>query len=162
MVKPNFKRAKEEAYKTLMLQENFSFPINPKNIKLKEYDIKIISFQEYAQKTNLSINQLTSNGNTNDGYTYIKNNNILIFYNEDIETEGRKTWTISHELGHIVLNHTTQCDKNEAEANFFAAQLLAPQCVLKDLVKNGAKITPLYLSEKFKISKEASEIVLIL
>ena len=157
MVKPNFKRAKEEAYKTLMLQENFSFPINPKNIKLKEYDIKIISFQEYAQKTNLSINQLTSNGNTNDGYTYIKNNNILIFYNEDIETEGRKTWTISHELGHIVLNHTTQCDKNEAEANFFAAQLLAPQCVLKDLVKNGAKITPLYLSEKFKISKEASE-----
>ena len=36
MVKPNFKRAKEEAYKTLMLQENFSFPINPKNIKLKE------------------------------------------------------------------------------------------------------------------------------
>ena len=34
MAKPNFKRAKEEAYKTLMLQENFSFPINPKNIKL--------------------------------------------------------------------------------------------------------------------------------
>ena len=155
MVKPNFKRAKEEAYKTLMLQENFSFPINPKNIKLKEYDVKIISFQEYAQKTNLSINQLTSNGNTNDAY--IRNNNILIFYNEDIETEGRKMWTISHELGHIVLKHTTQCDKNESEANFFASQLLAPQCVLKQLIKNGAKITPTYLSEKFRISKEASE-----
>ena len=136
MVKPNFKRAKEEAYKTLMLQENFSFPINPKNIKLKEYDVKIISFQEYAQKTNLSINQLTSNCNTNDGYTYIRNSNILIFYNEDIETEGRKMWTISHELGHIVLKHTTQCDKNESEANFFASQLLAPQCVLKQLIKN--------------------------
>ena len=38
MAKPNFKKAKEEAYKTLMLQENFSFPINPKNIKLKEYE----------------------------------------------------------------------------------------------------------------------------
>lgn len=157
MAKPNFKRAKEEAYKTLMLQENFSFPINPKNIKLKEYYIKIISFQEYAQKTNLSIDQLTSNGNTNDGYTYIRKNNILIFYNENIETEGRKLWTISHELGHIVLKHSTQSDKNESEANFFASQLLAPQCVLKQLVKNGAKITPTYLSEKFKISKEASE-----
>ena len=157
MAKPNFKRAKEEAYKTLMLQENFSFPINPKNIKLKEYDIKIISFQEYAQKTNLSIDQLTYNGNTNDGYTYIRKNNILIFYNENIETEGRKLWTISHELGHIVLKHSTQSDKNESEANFFASQLLAPQCVLKQLVKNGAKITPTYLSEKFKISKEASE-----
>ncbi len=40
MVKPNFKRAKEEAYKTLMLQENFSFPINPKNIKLKNMILK--------------------------------------------------------------------------------------------------------------------------
>ena len=106
MVKPNFKRAKEEAYKTLMLQEREyqeETGLMPKNIKLKEYDVKIISFQEYAQKTNLSISQLTSNGNTNDGYTYIRNNNILIFYNEDIETEGRKIWTISHELGHIVL-----------------------------------------------------------
>ena len=109
------------------------------------------------KKTKTTINQLTSNGIFYDGYTYIKNNNIFIFYNADIETEGRKTWTISHELGHIVLNHTTQCDKNETEANFFASQLLAPQCVLKQLVKTGANITPLYLSEKFKISKEASE-----
>ena len=124
MDKPNFKRAKEEAYKTLMVQENLSFPVNPKNIKLKEYDIKIISFQEYMKKTKTTINQLTSNGIFYDGYTYIKNNNIFIFYNADIETEGRKTWTISHELGHIVLNHTTQCDKNETEANFFASQLL--------------------------------------
>ena len=106
MDKPNFKKAKEEAYKTLMLQENFSFPINPKKIKLKEYDIKIVSFQEYMKKTKITLEQLTSNGNFNDGFTYIKENNILIFYNEDIESEGRKTWTISHELGHIVLNHT--------------------------------------------------------
>jgi len=35
--------------------------------------------------------------------------------------------------------------------------LLAPQCVLKQLVKNGTKMTTIYLSEKFKISKEASE-----
>jgi len=49
MVKPNFKRAKEEAYKTLMLQENFSFPINPKNIKLKEYDIKIICTKDKSE-----------------------------------------------------------------------------------------------------------------
>ena len=157
MDKPNFKKAKEEAYKTLMLQENFSFPINPKKIKLKEYDIKIVSFQEYMKKTKITLEQLTSNGNFNDGFTYIKENNILIFYNEDIESEGRKTWTISHELGHIVLNHTNQSEKNEAEANFFASQLLVPQCVLKHLVKNGTNITPLYLSEKFKISKEASE-----
>ena len=92
-----------------------------------------------------------------DGYTYFKNDTAFIFYNEDIDTTGRKTWTISHELGHIALNHTVQCCKNEKEANFFASQLLVPQCVLKQLIKNGARITPTYISEKFKISKEASE-----
>lgn len=113
--------------------------------------------QEYSRITGISIEQLTLNGSFNDGYTYFKNNTAYIFYNDDIETEGRKLWTISHEIGHIVLEHTTQCEKNEQEANFFASQILAPQCVLKQLIKNGAKVTSDYLSSKFKISKEASD-----
>ena len=159
MNKPNFKKVKEEAYKTLLLQENFIFPVNPKEIILKEYNIYITSFQDYSKKTNISINDLTSNGTITDGYTYKDKDkkNIIIFYNEDIESEGRKIWTISHELGHIVLNHDIQCEINEQEANFFASQLLAPQCVLREMLKNGVKLTSQYLSHKFKISKEASE-----
>lgn len=157
MDKPDFFFAKIKAYETLIKQDPFSFPINPKKIKLYNYSIVIISLQEYSKITNTSLEQLTSNMAFADGYTYFKNNAAFIFYNEDIDTEGRKIWTIAHELGHIALNHNMQCNKNEREANFFASQLLAPQCVLKQLVKNGARITPTYISEKFKLSKEASE-----
>ncbi|MBQ9315149.1 MAG: ImmA/IrrE family metallo-endopeptidase [Clostridia bacterium] len=156
MNKPNFRKAKIEAYKTLITQDKFSFPINPKSIKIQGQKIKVTSLQEYSQKTGITIEQLTSNGIFSDGYTISKNNINIILYNEDIETEGRKMWTIAHELGHIVLGHTTQCEKNETEANFFAAQLLAPQCVLKHLIKNGAKLTVSYICDKFKLSKEAS------
>jgi len=159
--RPNFKRTKEKAYETLMLQENFSFPINPKTIQLNNCNIQIISMQEYSKKTNQSIDKLTLNGSVNDGYTYRRGNNFFIFYNEDVETEERKTWTISHELGHIALGHATQCDDNEIEANFFASQLLAPQCVLKEILKNGVKLTQQYLTSKFKISNEASSKCLI-
>lgn len=157
MDKPNFYKAKLKAYETLIKQPLFSFPIDPRKLILNSCNFVIISLQEYSQMTNISIEQLTSNGLFNDGYTYFKNNTAYIFYNNDIETEGRKVWTISHEIGHIVLGHTKQCDKNEQEANFFASQILVPQCVLKQLVKNGAKVTSNYLSKKFKISKEASE-----
>ena len=157
MDKPNFYRAKLKAYETLIKQKFFSFPIEPRKLKLDSYNIIVISLQEYSRITGISIEQLTLNGSFNDGYTYFKNNTAYIFYNDDIETEGRKLWTISHEIGHIVLEHTTQCEKNEQEANFFASQILAPQCVLKQLIKNGAKVTSDYLSSKFKISKEASD-----
>lgn len=157
MDKPDFFSAKIKAYETLIKQSPFSFPINPKKIKLSNCNIVIISLQEYSKITNTSLEKLTSNMVFADGYTYFKNNTAYIFYNEDIDTEGRKIWTIAHELGHIALNHTIQCNKNEIEANFFASQLLAPQCVLKQLLKNGAKITSAYISEKFKLSKEASE-----
>lgn len=157
MDKPNFYRAKLKAYEILIKQQSFSFPIDPRKLKLDSYNFVIISLQEYSQITNIPLEELTSNGSFNDGYTYFNNNTAYIFYNNDIETEGRKMWTISHEIGHIVLEHTTQCEKNEQEANFFASQILAPQCVLKQLIKNGAKVTSNYLSSKFKISKEASE-----
>lgn len=157
MIKPDFYNAKLKAYETIIRQKEFSFPINLKNLDLGSYKINVISLQEYSAITNIPLYKLTSNSLFNDGYTYFKNGNAYIFYNDDIETEGRKMWTISHEIGHIVLGHSTQCDKNEKEANFFASQLLAPQCVLKELVKNGAHITPNYLSTKFHLSKEASE-----
>lgn len=157
MNKPNFKKAQEEAYKVLIYQQHFSFPINPLQIKLRDCNVKIISLQEYSKKVNLNLNNLTMNGKFNDGYTYNIGNTFFIFYNDFIDTKERIVWTISHELGHIILKHKTQSNINEVEANFFAAQLLVPQCVLKQLIKNGVNLTPQYISSKFKISYDASK-----
>ena len=78
MDKPNFYRAKLKAYETLIKQKSFSFPIEPRKLKLDSYNIIVISLQEYSRITGISIEQLTLNGAFNDGYTYFKNNTAYI------------------------------------------------------------------------------------
>ena len=81
----------------------------------------------------------------------------IILYNSDIESKGRILWSKAHELGHIVLKHKQQGEKEEIEANTFASQLLLPQCLLKELVKNNLRITTDYIITKFGLSKAAAE-----
>ncbi|MBP2665425.1 MAG: hypothetical protein H6Q76_405, partial [Firmicutes bacterium] len=42
---------------------------------------------------------------SNDGYTMRCFNEYRIIYNEEITTPSRISWTIMHEIGHIVLGH---------------------------------------------------------
>ena len=157
MDKPNFYRAKLKAYETLIKQKSFSFPIDPRKLKLDFYNILIISLQEYSQITNISMEQLTSNSSFNDGYTYFKNNTAYIFYNDDIETEGRKLWTISHEIGHIVLDHTEDSELAEKEVKFFAKYALVPPVLVHKLKLT----TPEEISETFDVSYEAAYYALV-
>ena len=46
---------------------------------------------------------------------------------------ARKSWTIAHEIGHILLEHVDDGRVSEIEANFFAAELLMPEEVLSAL-----------------------------
>ena len=69
---------------------------------------------------------------------------------------NRIRWSIAHEYGHIVLNHKNQSDQNEIEANIFAANLLLPRCILKELLKKRDFIDKKYLQNKFSISGEAA------
>lgn len=70
-----------------------------------------------------------------DGFTYYKNNEFYIFFNND-KIEERINFTIAHEVGHIVLGHhfveNTQVlmyGQNtflEKQANTFAQNILMP------------------------------------
>lgn len=42
-------------------------------------------------------------------------------------------FTLLHEFGHIVLKHNDQSENNEKEANFFAAQCIIPNALLKEI-----------------------------
>lgn len=53
---------------------------------------------------------------------------MYIFYDDTVSPE-RQRFTIAHELGHIIMQHSGAED-NEAEANVFASRLLMPACVL--------------------------------
>lgn len=48
-----------------------------------------------------------------------------IYYN-DQNSHERQRWTIMHEIGHIILDHTEESELAEAEANFFAKYSIAP------------------------------------
>ena len=53
-----------------------------------------------------------------------------IWYN-DLKVEERWRHTIAHEIGHIVLRHGSRTGElQEAEADYFAKQLLAPSCLV--------------------------------
>ncbi len=65
----------------------------------------------------------------------------IIFYDDNVSYND-KIHCICHEIGHIVLHHTTECqmvgyssdvdvdEEQEAEANAFAAEMMAPVCIL--------------------------------
>jgi len=100
---------------------------------------------------------------------------FVIFINQ-ADTENRKAFTVAHELGHIKL-HSKELKKNpelsilyrkplgakdmdpkEQEANFFAASLLVPQKIYKEILhrykdvlsENGSGL----LAKIFGVSQE--------
>lgn len=157
MTKPRYSLARKLASQILMMQEEIIFPIDVVKLKIKDKNITITSYQNYADITNTSIEKLTQNGVFEDAYFIKRGEQYVIFYNDDIKTSGRKIWSIAHELGHIVLQHENQGETEEIEANTFASQLLLPQCVLKKIVHSGRNVDSAYLIKMFGLSKSASD-----
>lgn len=155
----NYNLSIEKAYE-ILIYNNSVFPINIYNLDIPGYKVKIISMQEYSRIMNIKMSDLTQDGEFIEGYTNIDETKqrAVIFYNEEIESEGRKKFTVSHEFGHIVLGHMEHSKKNETEADVFASQLLLPSCILEKLVHSGKEINTDYLNKKFGLSKMAAEI----
>jgi len=62
-----------------------------------------------------------------DGFLYVdENGHEYIYYNDIDRSYERQNWTILHEIGHIVLDHTGHSQHEEDEANFFAKYAIAP------------------------------------
>ena len=86
-----------------------------------------------------------------DGFSFQSDYGWIIFYN-DRKQISRIRFTIAHEIGHILLNHSQESDLAESEANYFARYLLAPP-VLVQLV---AYLGPSLVSDIFLIGMEAT------
>ena len=56
-----------------------------------------------------------------------------IYYNDNIQRNGRVNNTIMHEIGHIVLDHSEESDLAEAEVRFFAKYALVPPPLVRKL-----------------------------
>lgn len=119
-------------------------------------------FQNIIKNENIKYKEVNSkNINFVGAFTKANSNQLYIMVNQNIGNDGRKNFTIAHELGHYFLQHqlTTNsfyCFENEIlednlhqdnienEANYFATCLLMPE----------EKITKAFKSMLYNASKQ--------
>lgn len=101
-----------------------SFPINCEDL-LKHYGYRIFSYKELRDRNpelyNLSL------GYSEDAFR--AGASKIVAYNHN-RPRGRIRFSLMHELGHHVLDHTGASDQNEKEANAFASYILAPRMAI--------------------------------
>lgn len=136
-----------------------SLPISPEDMA-KRLGIKLVSYGTMTEIYEISLYDLYSKSRF--GFSYREDGRFVIAINENSCGERRRRFTIAHEIAHCVLGHLSDsADENtensvekERAADRFAAELLAPICVLRECgVFNSEEISRLC-----GISKAAAEI----
>lgn len=143
------------AYFTLLELDLHEFPIPINKIKCK--DVKISSYQKYAEKTGLSIEEITLEHELDDAFLLkgLRPGLTLILYDKE-KYGARMKHTLWHEIGHIKCDHKKHSEKEEIEAHFFAAQANAPNVLIKTIAQRGYNIDVPFLMECFGLSEEAA------
>lgn len=155
--RPNFKKANMKANEILVASSTINqFPCAVKEIVKEWTDIKCTKFS-VAHKHNVNIEAFGSEAAVIQAFE----GRYIIFYNQDDQIT-RVRFSILHELGHYILGHELRTKdieiygKEEVEANCFAAQILMPEQIIRELQKRCVKITKTFLIDKFKVSEEAA------
>lgn len=141
---PNYRIARELARKLLKSAKITTFPVLIKSVARFVPDLLIDGAE---LQNDLSGMQISYKGKD------------FIRYNKT-HSSTRNRFTLSHEIGHVLLGHTVQgyglfsaTKEQEREANVFAAELLMPlQFMKKALIKYR---TVDDLASAFWVSKEA-------
>ena len=135
----NYKKSRNAAWEILIACRVDALPVDL-NAVLRNLGVRVYAYRRAAEL--LEDTGLAEVAGRVSGLTFYIREQPVILYNE-LETPQRIRFTIGHELGHIVLGHvrpgehTRQNrepqpgdDPMEQAANRFAADLLAPACVL--------------------------------
>lgn len=135
----NYKKSRNAAWKILIACRVDALPVDL-NAVLRHLDVRVYAYSRGQEL--LEAAGLTEAARQVSGFTFFAGAQPVILYN-DTELPQRIRFTVAHELGHIVLGHvrpgeyTRQNrepqpgdDPMEQAANRFAADLLAPACVL--------------------------------
>lgn len=151
---------------------SIKFPLDINDIIKYIPNCKYMSYQQFAEINECSIDDVIQICESKSGCTHydILSNRYLILCNQstaDNNNSGRQRWTCGHEIGHIICNHHTisayeKLSENsllqianpeyESEADYFAATLLSPFPLFKQL-----KIeSPIDIQNTFGLSAEAS------
>lgn len=158
--KPDFKKAYILANDMLVAANCIlTFPFDAAKFVKEQTDLKFYTYKKALEKFGLDCRDLGSDSSV---LTKCGGRNI-VFYNQD-EYDARESFNRLHETGHFLMDHETNIDKNnplyglqEVETNFFAAQMLMPMQLLKEIQKHGYKIDKFFLARNFGVSAAAAE-----
>ena len=156
--KPDFEKSYVAANNILVSSDVLTmFPFKTKDILKMEDNIICCSYKK-AKKYNVNIEDFGSKS----AVLIKQGDNKIIFYNEE-ELIARIRFSILHEYGHYKLQHDLDTKdeemykKFEVETNYFAAQLLMPEQLIRELQARGKRITKEFLIELFEVSEMAAQ-----
>ena len=155
---PDFSFAYCKANEILVKSHHIStFPFSVKDVVEECGFIKCKSYK-LALKYNLDVSQF---GSKSAVLSKI-GERIIIFY-DDSKPETHISYSILQEYGHFVLDHDPENYNNEdiysiyeIETNFFTAQLLMPEQIIRELIKNQCHVDTNFLVSKFGVSGVAA------
>lgn len=159
-LKPDFKKAYILANEMLVASHCIkTFPFDAKEFVKEQTDLKFYSFEKALEKFGLNCYDLGSDS----AILTRKAGKNIVFYNQD-EYDIRDPFNRLHETGHFLINHKLDVEKDdplygiqEVETNCFAAQMLMPLQVLKEIQKLNYKIDEKFIMKHFGVSYSAAQ-----
>ena len=148
--RPDFDKAQNVATDLLLAQTISTLHVNVTDLQFNR-PIVIDSVQNFAQITNRPLSNFTCeqfNGACVVDYPRCS----VILFDEQEDNPCRTHWGIAHESGHLYLGHQKDGDPEEIEAHFFAAQLLMPEIVLREIERRKGSISALEIADYFQVS----------
>lgn len=156
----DFDRTRSKAMELLLSSRLYGLKTDITKLK---YDKNIIfhSYSSFCSHSRTTLTELESCEALRDGCTIRRKTAdsvlYLVLYNDKIKSQKRRRFTLAHEVGHIMLEHENDGADEEAEANLFAAELILPRILVRELqTRSGFKITACEIADIFGVSQAAS------
>lgn len=147
-----------EQIKDFQIANKIDFKMNPYKI-IKQNNWKALSYEEFG-KDLIGLMKISK-----DGFSVLNDGNYYIFYNPFSGNSGRLNFTLSHEIGHIVLEHHKTTDRKilmygennylENQANIVARNILMPAKTTSELLEVKSIKE---LAEIFEVSPEMAAV----
>jgi len=155
--KPDFAKAYSNANEILVKSNVIStFPFSPTQL-VKELSPYVCRTYAKAQRYGVDMADFGSES----AVVMTMGERTIIFY-DDTKPMSHVGFSILHEFGHPENGHDFRKKdeetyrRYEVEANYFAAQLLMPDQLLRELQSRGVAITSSFLQSKFGVSAPAA------
>lgn len=154
---------RNHAWRFLLINNVTTYPLDLRQIAINN-NWEIWSYKKYCKAINISFKTLVKEHP--DGFSTVIDGYHVICYNEK-NSRQRNRFTICHEIGHIINEKRFKGKRLEQEANMFAARILMPMLLIKELnIKKPEQLALLcdvsieaatYRLKRFKIVSERNK-----